>query len=123
MREADKFLSFEVGSWAVAGHLMNSRDKFHSGEKILIEAALNPPHEDMWVEVNLHDAENHQLTRIGQIVPRENLRAFYYYRFDDSFDPGQYDLVLKSAGREITRRTITLLPSESTAVVPAPVAN
>ncbi len=123
LREKDKFFSFTVGDWAVAGHLINRRDTFRIGERIVVQAAVNPPHEDMWVEVNLHDAEDNQLSRVGQVVARENLRSFVYYQLDNSFEPGEYDLVLKSAGKEITRRTIQLLPAEETAALRAPVAN
>lgn len=123
MREQDKFLSFSVGDWIVAGHLFSQRDTFHIGELILTQAALNPPHEDMWVEVNLHDTEDNQLSHVGQIVPREDLRVFFNYRLDASFEPGEYDLVLKSAGQEISRRRIHLLPAKDAEQPSAPVAN
>lgn len=123
IREQDKYLSLTVGDSTFGGHVCNIRDKFHVDERILIQASLNPPHEDMWVECNLHDEQDNQLSRVGQIVPRENQRAFYNYRLDESYDPGTYHLVLKSAGQEVMRKTITLLPSQSKSEVRAPVAN
>jgi len=123
IREKDKFLSFDVGNTAVAGHLINRRDTFRIGERMLIQAAVNSPHEDMWVEVNLHDADDNLLNRVCQIISRESMRAFYYYQLDESFEPGEYDLVLKSAGKEISRRTIRLLPDNTDEPLPAPVAN
>ncbi len=123
MREQDKFLSFRIGDWIVADHLLNQRDTFHTGELILAQAALNPPHEDLWVEVNLHDSEGKKLSHVGQIVPREDLRVFFNYRLDESFEPGDYELVLKSSGQEISRRKFRLLPSEEGSQLPAPVAN
>lgn len=123
IREQDKFLSFTVGDWIVADHLLNQRDTFQMGDLILAQAALNPPHEDMWVEVNLHDSEGKKLSHVGQIVPREDLRVFFNYRLDESFEPGDYELVLKSSGQEISRRKFRLLPSEKGSRLPAPVAN
>lgn len=123
IREQDKFLSLNVGNMGGGGHLWNTCSEFHTGELIMIQASLNPPHGDMWIECNLHDEQENQLSRVGQIVLRDHHRSFFQYRLDNSFDPGRYHLILKSGGREVTRRTITLLPGETSHDLSAPVAN
>ena len=62
----------------------------------------------MWVEVNLHDADDALLRRVGTVIPREDLRASFFYDLDGSLLPGKYDFVLKYDGQELTRRSITL---------------
>jgi len=123
MREQDKFHSFQIGTRIIGGHLFDQRETFQVGDKIVVQASLNPPHEDLWVEVNLHDMDGKQLSRVGQVAAREHMRVFFNYQLDESFDPGEYDLVLSSSGREISRRRIQLLPSEHKAKLAAPVAN
>ncbi len=108
LREKDKFFSFHVGSVAVGGQLANRRDSFEFGETLLAECNLNPPHEDMWVECVLEDDEQHVLDTTGQVITREQLRGHFYYRLGSRLTPGSYNLVLRSAGEEITRRSFTL---------------
>lgn len=116
IREADKFFSFETGTTVIGGNLANHRSAFQPGERVLVQCNLNPPHEDLWVECNLHDAAGRLIERNGSVVTRENLRCNFYY--DLTLEPGEYELVLKSSGIEISRRQITLLGNGS-----APLAN
>ena len=109
IREVDKFLSFELGSERLGDVLVNERDVFHHGETIIAQCCLVPPHEDMYVFCNLHDANDHVIDQVGQVVPRSTLRATYAFSMFDSLEPGTYFLVIRSAHQEITRRPFTLL--------------
>ncbi len=108
LRPQDMYFAFDVGTKTLGGQLSDSRDVFTYGERAIVQCSLQPPHPDMWVEVNLHDSEDHLIKRIGRVVPREDLRAEFYYLFDESFLPGEYDFVLRFDGQELTRRRVTL---------------
>ena len=110
IRESDKYLAFDIGSELFGDLLVNHRESFKHGETLLAQCTLTPPHEDMWIECNLHDAENHIIDRVGQVIDRATLRSNYAFDMLPSLEPGTYFLVVKSAGQEITRRAFTLLP-------------
>ncbi len=116
LRESDKFYAMDLGTTQIGGFLIDRRREFTQGERVIIEISLNPPHEDMWVECNLHDANDRMVDRVGQIVPREYSRAYANYTFGTAVEPGQYFIVLKSSGQEITRREITVHPPRISAV-------
>lgn len=118
IRNPDKFLSFNVGTQLMSGLLVNSQYEFRQGDCLVAQCTHCPPHEDMWVECNLHDAHDRVLDRVGQVVTREMLRSNFIYRLTEALEPGEYSLVVKMAGEEITRRKITLKPR-----IDAPVAN
>ncbi len=110
IRQQDKFEAFDVGTGMVSGNLMQRRTDFQHGESLIAQCTLNPPHEDMWVECNLHDAQDRVLDRVGQMVPRETMRCSFIFYMTESLEPGKYFLVVKSAGQAITRKAITLRP-------------
>ncbi len=112
LREYDKLLAFDIGSNMFGGMITGVRDTFHLGESIIAQCTLSPPHEDMWVECNLHDANNVLIDRVGQIVVRSQLRGNFLYRACDALDPGTYYLVLRTGTQELTRRKIEILPDE-----------
>jgi len=116
LRPQDMYFAFDVGTATLGGFLSDRRESFRHGEQAIVQCSLQPPHPDMWVEVNLHDSDNRVIKRIGQVVPRENLRAEFYYPFDQSLEPGTYDFVLRYDGRELTRRSITLSAARSSAL-------
>jgi len=109
IRESDKYLSFSIGSDMLGGVLMDRKDVFHHGEPIVAQCTLNPPHEDMWIECNLHDGDGRILDRVGQVADRTMLRVSYAFVLRESLLPGQYFLVIRSGGQEITRRPLTLI--------------
>lgn len=109
IRETDKFLSFDIGSELLGDALVNDKDVFRHGETLVAQCVLVPPHEDMYVYCNLHDAEDHVIDQVGQVVARSTLRATYAFTMFDSLEPGTYFLVVRSAGQEISRRPFTLL--------------
>lgn len=118
IRVKDKFLDFRVGTQVVAGTLLNEKYTYRHGDCLLAQCILSPPHEDMWVECNLHDADDHEIFRQQYIIPRDSLRADFPYSLGDALSPGEYHLVVKAGGKEITRRRITLKPR-----IDSPVAN
>lgn len=109
IRESDKYLSFDIGTDLLGGVLINRQDSFHHGEALVAQCALNPPHEDMWIECNLHDADGRIIDRVGQVADRNMLRVSYAFVLPESLVAGTYYLVIRSGGREIFRRPITLL--------------
>lgn len=111
IRESDKYLSFDVGSEMFGDVIANQRTTFRIGEKLIAQCTLNPPHEDMYIECNLHDAHDRLIDRVGQIVDRSALRCSWQFFIFDALLPGEYDLVFKSRGREMSRRRITVLPA------------
>jgi hypothetical protein len=112
--EYDKFVTFDVGTKMFGGVLLDRKDRFRHGEAIVVQCRLNPPHEDMWVECNLHDASNLVVDRVGQVVVRSQLRGNFMYRAADALLPGTYFLVLRTGGQEITRRRIEITYAAST---------
>jgi len=108
MRMVDKFSSLDIGTTLVGGVVAYQRREFYHGERITAQIHLNAAHEDMWVECNLHDANDRLIDRVGQIVPRENLRANTFYTLSEMLEPGIYQLVVKAAGQEVMRKSFTL---------------
>jgi HTTM domain len=104
----DKLFAFELGSRMVGGILANRRTSFSYGEDAIVQCCLLPPHEDLWVEFNLHDASDRVVKRNGRIVPRENLRSNIVFHFDESIPAGEYAWVLNLDGREVGRKPFTL---------------
>ena len=109
IRESDKYLSFSIGSDMLGDVLMDRKEVFHHGEPIVAQCTLNPPHEDMWIECNLHDGDGRIIDRVGQVADRSMLRVSYAFVLPESLLPGQYFLIVRSGGQEITRRAITLV--------------
>ena len=110
IRNEDKLLLFDVGSIIVGGAVLDRRTEFRQGETVRIQCDLSPPHEDMWIECNLHDHEDRVVDTIGVFVSTDEMRAMYYYNLGECTMPGNYSLVLKIAGEEIMRRPLKVLP-------------
>ena len=109
IREYDKYLAFDLGTDMFGGMVTAQKESFRHGETIIAQCTLSPPHEDMWVECNLHDANNVLLDRVGQVVVRSQLRGNFVYRACEALSPGDYFLVLRTGGQEITRRKIQIV--------------
>lgn len=118
IRTEDKFYSFDLGTTLVGEILANRRDQFTHGDTVIAQCSMNPPYEDMWVECNLHDADDRIIDRTGMVISREMMRANYLYQLGDALEPGDYFLVLKSGGKEVARRPFRLKGQGS-----APLAN
>ena len=96
--------------------LIDNRRTFQQGQKFIAQCTLNPPHEDMWIECLLLDAEDRIVGRQGRFAARKRSYINYAYQFTNAHEPGQYYVVLKSRNKEILRRSIHLtagqLPSQ-----------
>jgi hypothetical protein len=114
IRESDKYLSFDVGTDLLGDVIANHRTTFRIGETLIAQCTLNPPHEDMYIECNLHDAHDRVIDRVGQIVDRGALRCSWRFFIYNVLQPGRYDLVFMSRGREMSRRSIEILPAAVT---------
>ncbi len=104
----DKMFSFDVGTELLGDVLMDRRRHFRHGEKAIVQCALQPAHEDLFVEVQVRDADDRIIRRGGVVVPRENLRGNVTYHLDESFAPGDYSFVMRIDGQEVARRHIRL---------------
>ncbi|RMG33532.1 MAG: hypothetical protein D6725_15500 [Planctomycetota bacterium] len=108
IRHKDKLVAFDVGTWMISELMVNRRTEFRHGEYALAQVRLAPPHEDLWVECNLHDAEDRVLDRVGQIVTRSMTRASFIYRLTNALEPGVYQLVCRINGTEVARKAFRL---------------
>ncbi len=106
----DKVLNFDIGSMFLGGCLADRRTTFRQGETVRVQCGLIPPHENLWIQCNLHDSENRVVETNGLFLSCEMLRALFYYNLGDCIAPGEYSLVLKIADEEIMRRPITVVP-------------
>ena len=111
VREQDKFFSFDIGSFTVGNQLANRRSAFEYGDRIIAQCNLNPPHEDLWVECLLQDSEGRLIEQFGQFVTRDMLRANFMYHIGNKLLPGDYQMVLRSANKDIYRRPFKLTGS------------
>ncbi len=111
VRPDDMLFGFDVGSMTLGGIVANHKDTFTYGEQAVIQCHLIPPHQDLWVEFNLHDADGRIVKRHGQVMPREYVRAGLTYRFTEELPPGEYAWVLRYQGRDISRRPFHLVGS------------
>ena len=108
LREKDKFFSFGIGSMLVGGQLANRKAEYGYEETIIAQCNINPPHEDLWVECAIEDSDARILDSWGQFVTRDSLWANFTYETGSKMAPGDYWMILKSSGKEISRRPFRL---------------
>lgn len=124
MRQCDKLLAFDLGGTLIGEHLAGYRKEFRQGEQLIAQVTLNPPHEDMWIDCQLCEARpdpgdeaklipGRLIAKIGQPVLRENFRGNFYFMLDESLDPGDYFVRLRSGNEEVSRKHFRLLPGDS----------
>ncbi|HRA86802.1 MAG TPA: HTTM domain-containing protein [Planctomycetaceae bacterium] len=116
LREKDKFFSFDIGSRLVGGQLANRSGEYSYGDAIIAQCNINPPHEDLWIDCAIEDSDKRILDSSGQFVTRDALWANFTYRPGSKLAPGDYWMILKSSGKEISRRPFKL--SGDAAVLP-----
>lgn len=114
LREKDKFFSFDIGTTALSGILLDTKDTFTYGDVILAQSSLNPPHEDLLVECDLVDQDERVIHHFQTYATREMFRCDFYYRIGADTVPGRYELVLKSSGIEVARRPFELVGTPPT---------
>ncbi len=113
IREEDKVFAFDLGTFMIGDSLANRRRVFEHGQYLVAQVNLNPPREDMYIECNLHDADGRILDRMGSVIPRERFRGHFTYELTPSYPPGEYQVILTSGGKELSRRTFRLIGSET----------
>lgn len=123
IREKDKFFSFDIGASLFGGALVDRKTEFEYGETLTAQCTLNPPHEDMWIECNMYDADGRLILRNNDMVLREVMRTNFHFRFGAEVAPGDYSLLLKSQGTEIARRKFRVIGSPPKLQPLSPVAN
>jgi hypothetical protein len=115
IRDVDKFFSIDTGTILVGDLLADRRRVFHHGQKLIAQCNLIPPHEDMWIECKIKDADNRLVDRMGNVVLREHFRANFMYPITAALEPGAYTLVFETAGREVLRKRIQIVGDVQTA--------
>ena len=109
----DKVFALDIGSVMFNDNLVDRKTTFRHGEKAMIQCSLLPPHEDLYLEVNLRNEEEQIVRRLWQVVSRENLRGHFWFEMEESLEPGPYSIVIKINGADAGRRTLKLLPKSS----------
>ncbi|MCY2963801.1 MAG: hypothetical protein NT069_09180, partial [Planctomycetota bacterium] len=120
IRPSDKLLAFDLGTFQIGEHLSNRRREFKQGERIIAQATISPPHEDMWLDCWLHESKpgsepnqmvpGRSVVKVGQSVARETFRANFLFKVDESLPPGEYFLRLRSGRDDLAIKKFTLLP-------------
>ena len=108
LREKDKFFSFDIGSMLIGGQLANRSGEYGYGDTIIAQCNINPPHEDLWVECAIEDSDHRIIDSSGQFITRDALWANFSYQAGNKLAPGDYWMILKSSGKEISRRPFKL---------------
>ncbi len=109
----DKVFALDIGSVMFNDNLVDRKTQFRHGEKALVQCSLLPPHEDLYLEINLRNEEEQIVRRLWQVVSRENLRGHFWFEMADSLAPGPYSVVIKINGTDAGRRSLELLPDVS----------
>ncbi|NQV23949.1 MAG: HTTM domain-containing protein [Rhodopirellula sp.] len=104
--ESDLILSLDAGTTTLGGVLQDLDDFFRRDEPFIVQASLVPPHPDMWLECNLLDATGRTIQRVGQMVPREQLRANWTYQIPVSLPAGIYTLELRTANSVLATKPV-----------------
>ena len=112
----DKVFALDIGSVMFNDNLVDRKQVFRHGEKAMIQCSLLPPHEDLYMEVNLRNDEEQIVRRLWQVVSRENLRGHFWFEMEESLPPGSYSVVIQINGAEAGRRTLELLPDPEEAI-------
>lgn len=122
IRNKDKIFSFDVGSVLVAGILANHRETFAADEFAIAQACMNPPHEDIWLQCNVHSKDGEIVHQEGYVVAREQTRVNFEFNLRQ-WPAGEYVIVLQTRGEDLNHRKITVRPDVSNAQLdpqPAP---
>ena len=113
IRPEDMIADFQAGTTLISGILAFSKSEFQQGQLAIVQATLSPPHEDMFLECALHDADDHVVDIVRRQARREMFRCNFYYTLSYALEPGEYSFVLKRRGRELLRRRIRILPGKN----------
>lgn len=115
LRDSDMFFAVDTGTILVGDQLANRRREFRQGETLIAHCHLTPPHEDMWIECQIQDSNHRIIDRLGAVATREMFRSNFTYAIGDHMAPGEYTLVIATAGRPVMKKMINVLPKHGTA--------
>ncbi|HEX6986282.1 MAG TPA: HTTM domain-containing protein, partial [Planctomycetaceae bacterium] len=115
LRPHDKIFSFEIGTGLFGDVLVGRRRVFEKGDDLIAQCVAAPPHGDAYVECNLHTADGRLVERAGRVLMRESTRVNFTFPICDAVPPGDYELVLKLSGTEITRKPFTVAGDDAPA--------
>lgn len=104
LRIADRFYAIDLGTILVGDRLANRRSEFWQGERLVAQCILTPPHEDMYLECTIQNANNQIVERFNTIATREMFRANFHYDLTDAVPAGEYKLVIESAGHPVLQK-------------------
>jgi hypothetical protein len=122
MRQSDKLLAFDLGKTLVGEHLANYRNDFRQGDQLVAQVTLCAPHEDMWLDCVLcgsvpdetaddgRTVPGRLLYKTGQFILRDAFRSNFFFQLDESMEPGEYFLKLRTGDEEVSRKRFTLAP-------------
>ena len=114
-RDSDMFFAVDTGTILVGDQLANRRREFRQGETLIAHCHLIPPHEDIWIECQIQDAEHRIIDQLGSVATREMFRSNFTYPISDQIAPGEYTLVIATGGRPVMKKFISVLPRHGTA--------
>lgn len=106
--ERDLILSLDVGTTTLGGVLQDLEDHYRRDEPFIVQVSLVPPHPDMWLECNLLDSSGITIQRVGQMIPREQLRANWNYRIPRSMPVGTYSLELRTTDNVLATKPVNI---------------
>jgi Vitamin K-dependent gamma-carboxylase len=109
VRNEDKVLLFDIGSRVICGAIVDRKSVFVQGDLMKAECDLVPPHEDLWLTVELQDADHRIMDTTGSSMSADSMRTVFDYHLGESMPTGDYSLLLKIGGDEIIRRPFKLL--------------
>ena len=115
-RLADRFFAIDLGTILVGDRLANRRSEFRQGEQVIAQCTLTPPHADMYIECQLKNSDNVIIDRFGTIATREMFRANFNYQLTEATPPGDYFLVIETAGQHVMRKKFKILPRHGNAL-------
>ncbi|GIX03199.1 MAG: hypothetical protein KatS3mg113_0205 [Planctomycetaceae bacterium] len=115
IREIDKFFALDTGTLLAGDLLVDRRQVFYPGQRLIAQCHLIPPHEDMWLECHVRDEDNRLVSRMGMVVLREQFRANFPFEITSAWEPGWYSLVIECRGQEVLRRKFRVAGSSQVA--------
>jgi hypothetical protein len=118
LREVDKFFSVDTGTFLVGELLGDRRRHFRPGDQIIVQCSLTPPHEDLWVECQFQDADGHVVDRMAQTALREQFRTNFFYTVAPTQEPGDYTIVIQSAGQTVLQKRLHIAGPPTVAALP-----